>query len=138
MIEASAAPIATTSAATIATSAATSDGSVTGTETETVTTTAAAIGATGRPAPDRKGSAPMETLDPAVWRSRCAQRIAQLDADMSRIEAERLAKDVYAFERTRAMSPEAAAEFVSAEMARPDRAPFERRSHAREPARGAG
>ena len=52
------------------------------------------------------------------------------------MEAERLAKDVYAFERTRAMSPEAAAEFISVEMARPDRAPFERRMQPREPARG--
>lgn len=80
----------------------------------------------------------METLDSATWRARCAQRIAELDQDISRSEAERLAKDVYAFERTRAMSPETAAEFISAEMARPDRAPFERRSQAREPARGAG
>jgi hypothetical protein len=79
----------------------------------------------------------METLEPATWRSRCAQRIAELDPDISRSEAEHLAKDVYAFERTRAMSPEAAAEFISTEMARPDRAPFERRSHAREAARGA-
>ena len=77
----------------------------------------------------------METLDPTTWRSRCAQRIAELDNDISRIEAERLARDVYAFERTRAMSPESAAEFVSVEMARPDRAPFERRSAPREPAR---
>jgi hypothetical protein len=80
----------------------------------------------------------METLDPATWRSRCAQRIAELDRDISRSEAERLAKDVYAFERTRAMTPEGAAEFISIEMARPDRAPFERRSQMREPARGAG
>ena len=80
----------------------------------------------------------METIDPAAWRSRCAQRIAELDQDISKVEAERLAKDVYAFERTRAMSPEAAAEFISVEMTRPDRAPFERRSHAREPARDAG
>lgn len=80
----------------------------------------------------------MDILDPTDWRSRCAQRIAELDQEISRIEAERLAKDVYAFERTRAMSPEAAAEFISAEMARPDRAPFERRAQSRAPARGAG
>jgi hypothetical protein len=77
----------------------------------------------------------MEALDPSTWRSRCAQRIAELDQEISRSEAERLARDVYAFERTRAMAPEAAAEFVSVEMSRPDRAPFERRSAAREPAR---
>ncbi len=80
----------------------------------------------------------MQALDPTTWRSRCAQRIAELDQDISRMEAERLAKDVHAFERTRAMSPEAAAEFISTEMARPDRAPFERRATPREAARGAG
>jgi len=76
-----------------------------------------------------------QTLDPNTWRSRCSHRIAELDPDLSRSEAERLAKDVWDFERTRAMSPETAAEFVSTEMARPDRAPFERRMRAREPAR---
>jgi hypothetical protein len=73
----------------------------------------------------------MDTLDSNDWRVRCARRIAELDQDITRIEAERLAKDVYAFERTRAMSPEEAAEFVAVEMSRPDRAPFERRSAAR-------
>ena len=73
----------------------------------------------------------LDTLDSADWRNRCAQRIAEIDQDLSRIEAERLAKDVWAFERTRAMSPEAAAEFVAVEMSRPDRAPFERRATAR-------
>ncbi len=73
----------------------------------------------------------LDTLDAADWRDRCAQRIAELDQDLSRSEAERLAKDVWAFERTRAMSPEAAAEFVAIEMSRPDRAPFERRATAR-------
>lgn len=77
----------------------------------------------------------MDNLDSATWRSRCAQRIAELDHEISRMEAERLAKDIYAFERTRAMGPEAAAEFVSIEMARPDRAPFERRTQPREQAR---
>lgn len=73
----------------------------------------------------------LDTLDSADWRNRCAQRIAEIDQDLSRVEAERLAKDVYAFERTRAMSPEAAAEFVAVEMSWPDRAPFERRATAR-------
>jgi hypothetical protein len=73
----------------------------------------------------------LDTPDGADWRNRCAHRIAELDQDLSRIEAERLAKDVYAFERTRAMTPEAAAEFIAIEMSRPDRAPFERRAAAR-------
>jgi hypothetical protein len=80
----------------------------------------------------------MDILDPATWRSRCAQRLAELDQDIPRIEAERLARDVHEFERTRAMSPEAAAEFISVEMARPNRAPFERRAQSRLPARSAG
>jgi len=70
----------------------------------------------------------MEALDPTAWRKRCAQRMSELDPDLTRSEAERLALDVHAFERTRAMEPEAAAEFVSIEMSRPERAPFERRS----------
>ena len=73
----------------------------------------------------------METTDPDDWRDRCARRISELDQDITRIEAERLAKYVYAFERTHAMSPEDVAEFVAIEMSRPDRAPFERRSAAR-------
>ena len=70
----------------------------------------------------------MEALDTTTWRSRCARRIAELDPDLTRSEAERLAGDLHAFERTAAMSPEDAAEFVSIEMSRPERAPFERRS----------
>ena len=74
---------------------------------------------------------PTDTLDPTTWRTRCARRVAELDAEITRSEADRLARDVYAFERTRAMTPEAAAEFVAVEMNRPDRAPFERRSVSR-------
>jgi hypothetical protein len=79
----------------------------------------------------------MEALDPVTWRSRCAQKMAELDPDLTRSEAERLAKDVHAFERTRAMAPEEAAEFVSIEMSRPERAPFERRTAPREREAGA-
>jgi len=92
------------------------------------TKTGMVTGRNGRPALERKGPIKMQALDPTVWRSRCAQRMAELDPDLTRSEAERLAVDVHAFERTRAMEPEAAAEFVSIEMSRPERAPFERRS----------
>ena len=106
--------------------------------TETAkTTTGTVTGAIGRPALERKGPLKMEALDPTAWRSRCAQRMAELDPDLTRSELERLATDVYAFERTRAMEPEAAAEFVSIEMSRPERAPFERRSVPRDRARAA-
>jgi hypothetical protein len=73
----------------------------------------------------------MGTDEAAAWCERCAQAIAGLDNELSEAEARKLAKDLYAFERTRAMSPEEAAEFVAVEMTRPDRAPFERRSEAR-------
>ena len=128
MMVATAVPTAMAAHATItaigATSVAIAATATTGTETVTANT------ATGNPDPDAKGSR-MEDIDPASWRSRCAQRLTELDPDLTRSEADRLAKDVYAFERTRAMAPEAAAEFVSIEMRRPDRAPFERRSATR-------
>ncbi len=63
-----------------------------------------------------------------AWCERCARRLAALDDAMTTAEARRLAKDVYAFERTRAMGPDNAAEFVAHEMTRPDRGPFERRA----------
>ena len=125
MIVAIAVPIGTTTGATTATIAATNG--VSATETEE-TMTGMVTGTVGRPALERKGPIKMQALDPTVWRSRCAQRMAELDPDLTRSEAERLAVDIHAFERTRAMEPEAAAEFVSIEMSRPDRAPFERRS----------
>ena len=97
--------------------------------TETAeTTTGTVTGVIGRSAPERERSDKMEALDPVAWRSRCAQRMAELHPDLTRGEVERLAKDIHAFERTRAMEPEAAAEFVSIEMSRPERPPFERRS----------
>ena len=125
MIVAIAVPIGTTTGATTATIAATNGMSATETEE---TMTGMVTGTVGRPALERKGPIKMQALDPTAWRSRCAQRMAELDPDLTRSEAERLARDVHAFERTRAMEPEAAAEFVSIEMSRPERAPFERRS----------
>ncbi len=101
------------------------------------TTTGTVTGATGPPAPERERSTMMEALDPTAWRNRCAQRMAELDPELTRSEVDRLAKDIHAFERTRAMDPEAAAEFVSIEMSRPERAPFERRSTPRERQAGA-
>ncbi|MDQ2928036.1 MAG: hypothetical protein ABI330_03755 [Caldimonas sp.] len=72
-----------------------------------------------------------EALDFEAWCERCARRIGELDEQISMVEAKRLARDVYSFERTRAMGPVSAAEFVAVEMSRPDRGPFERRSAAR-------
>ena len=70
-------------------------------------------------------------LAPDDWCERCAQRIEALDRQLSPAEARRLARDVYAFERTQAMGPVDAAEFIAVEMTRPDRGPFERRAVAR-------
>src|SRR6185295_7613666 len=75
-----------------------------------VRTTTRQRGRDGRRGPPRRWTRkvllPMDNLDSATWRSRCALRIAELDHEISRMEAERLAKDIYAFERTRAMGPE--------------------------------
>lgn len=69
-----------------------------------------------------------DAMDFEAWCERCALRIGELDEQITQSEAKRLARDVYAFERTRAMGPVSAAEFVALEMKRPDRGPFERRS----------
>lgn len=69
-----------------------------------------------------------DTLPADQWCERCASRFMALDAKLAENDARQIAQDVYSFERTRAMTPEAAAEFVAAEMSRPDRAQFERRA----------
>jgi hypothetical protein len=75
--------------------------------------------------------AAMDGLDAEDWCERCAQRFISLDDQISDGEARRLARDVHAFERTRAMGPEAAADFIASEMGRADRVRFERRAAAR-------
>ena len=66
-----------------------------------------------------------------TWCETCAQRIHELEPELSQAEARRLARDVYAFERTQAMGPIGAAEFIAVEMSRPERGPFERRTSVR-------
>ncbi|HEY0855781.1 MAG TPA: hypothetical protein VGE16_01910 [Albitalea sp.] len=71
----------------------------------------------------------MEHLPHDVWLQRCARRVSQLDHDIVGDEARRIARELKSFERTAAMPPEAAADFVAREMARPDHHPrFERRA----------
>jgi len=72
-----------------------------------------------------------QTLSPAEWRQRCARRFRELDLQMSEGEAETVAQDVYDFERTRAMQPEAAADFVAGQMSKAEPPRFERRSKER-------
>ena len=64
------------------------------------------------------------------WIERCARRIMQGDQSIADAEAIELARDIAGFERTAAMAPEAAVEFVASELSGP--APrFERRSEPR-------
>ena len=69
----------------------------------------------------------MDTLPPDEWINRCAQRIGEIDGDISEDEAYDIARELQSFERTAVMPPERAVEFVAAELAtgRPGR--FERR-----------
>jgi hypothetical protein len=69
-----------------------------------------------------------EPLQADEWCDRCAKRFTELDHDISSDEAQQVAHDVHAFERTRAMNPEVAADFVAFEMSHPGRSRFERRS----------
>lgn len=65
-----------------------------------------------------------------AWHDRCAQRLQQIDPELPFPDARRVALDLWGFERTRAMPPEAAADFVSREMQAP-RPRFERRASPR-------
>ena len=69
----------------------------------------------------------LETLAPNIWLERCARRISEVDVDIAEGEARRIARDIQRFERTGAMPPEAAVDFVARELAKPRPGPFERR-----------
>jgi hypothetical protein len=68
------------------------------------------------------------TIPVDEWRERCARRIRELDPEISEAEADTVAQDVYDFERTRAMQPEEAADFLAEQMSGNDPPRFERRS----------
>lgn len=74
----------------------------------------------------------MDPLPQIVWLERCVTRITEVERDMGENEARRLARDMQNFERTRAMAPEAAVDFVAAELARPSGVRFERRLQSRD------
>lgn len=73
----------------------------------------------------------MEALPQDVWLERCARRIGEVEQGIAAEEARRIARELKSFERTAAMPPEVAVEFVANEMARPDRGRFERRASPR-------
>ncbi len=68
-----------------------------------------------------------ESLAPDDWLERCARRIVELEPGIDEPEARHIARELQKFERTRAMDPEAAVDFVAKELAKPDRSRFERR-----------
>jgi hypothetical protein len=70
----------------------------------------------------------MEKLPPEIWLDRCASRITEIDRQIDVSEAKDIARDMQSFERTAAMPPEAAADFVAAELTRGQRPRFERRT----------
>lgn len=67
------------------------------------------------------------TISSLEWIRRCAARITELDKDVDRVEARSIALALHDFERTRALDPERAVEFVAEELVRP-RPVFERSS----------
>jgi hypothetical protein len=69
----------------------------------------------------------MDPLPTNDWIERCAQRIVELERDIAAEEARKIASDLKGFERTAAMAPEEAVDFVASELGRPDLR-FERRS----------
>jgi hypothetical protein len=73
----------------------------------------------------------VNTLTPSEWIARCASHLVQIDPQLSSDEASGLAHEFHQFQRTAAMTPEAAADFVASELASA-RPRFERRSAERE------
>lgn len=69
-----------------------------------------------------------QPIEAGEWRERCARRVQELDGRITEDEAQTVAQDVYDFERTRAMLPEKAADFVAEQMSQTEPPRFERRS----------
>ena len=68
----------------------------------------------------------MKQLPASQWIERCASRIVELDSEVDRNEARKIALELQRFERTAAMGPEKAVDFVAEELSRPHPR-FERR-----------
>lgn len=65
------------------------------------------------------------------WIERCARRLTEVDPALGAAEARELAVALHAFERTRALDPVAAVDFVASELDQPEPR-FERRARPRE------
>ena len=59
----------------------------------------------------------MDVLLAVEWIERCAMQLAVADSDISEDESLELAIDLFQFQRTAAMAPEAAVDFAVQEMA---------------------
>jgi hypothetical protein len=68
----------------------------------------------------------MKPMPASQWIERCASRILQVDHALGQVEAKELARALRRFERTAAMVPEDAVDFVAQELAQPHPR-FERR-----------
>jgi hypothetical protein len=73
----------------------------------------------------------VEKIPASEWLTRCVQRIRAADKRLDGEDAEQLAVELLKFERTAAMEPELAVDFVLSELARPNPR-FERRYAPRE------
>jgi hypothetical protein len=72
------------------------------------------------------------TISAEEWRERCAQPDPRArSGDQRERSADRPPRDVYDFERTRAMQPEEAADFLAQQMSQTEPPRFERRSKKR-------
>jgi hypothetical protein len=69
-------------------------------------------------------------LSPSDWVARCIQQLRIADQGLSAEDAANVAQQLLAFERTGAMQPENAVDFVVSELAMPTPC-FERRSPSR-------
>jgi hypothetical protein len=68
------------------------------------------------------------TLSAELWVRRCMARMRQLDPHLALEDAEEIATEMYDFERTGVMAPEAAVDFVVTQMLNEPFARFERRA----------
>ena len=83
--------------------------------------------ASSRASPDAASSRDGAHAQVDPWITECAAHLLLLEPAMSRAEAQAIAESMRNFERTGAMAPPVAAEFVASEMRKPDGERFERR-----------